>query len=271
MSNDNSIRSGKSGLYYRMNALLAATALVIASFSAATAVMSPSAPSFLAVRQAEATHGTDCITGVPVSCSWWERSTSDVHRNELSCASSTSTTCKIPVYLVLSGSQSLTTIKGTPTSTTITAQTGNAITLLNSATTKIGMLRTTTVNDIWDNKIYAASMDSGKSGEVVNTKHHCSSGVYPFCGYDKHLIKAEITLNSNTNAKPYAATESCGANQVANTYDLEKVLSHEMYHVMGFAHDGNSASPIYYTYMCGSSYGYSLTSHDDAAITAKYP
>jgi len=117
-------------------------------------------------------------------------------------------------------------------------------------------------------------MDSAKSGEVVNTKHHCVPGLFPFCwGGDSHLIKTEIELNANSQAKPYAATETCNSfNPIAaDIYDLEKVLSHELYHTMGFAHSGEMASPIYSQYTCGSSYGYSLTSHDDAAIEAKYP
>jgi len=174
----------------------------------------------------------------------------------------------------LSGSQSLTNIKGNPTSTTITGQTDNAISLLNSATSKIGILRTTTLDSIWDNRMYAnGGMSASKSGEVVNTKHHCTFGIPPLCSFDEHLIKTEIELNANSQAKPYAATETCNASTpiVADTYDLEKVVSHELYHTMGFAHSGEIASPIYVQYSCGASYGYSLTSHDDDSIEDKYP
>lgn len=84
---------------------------------------------------------------------------------------------------------------------------------------------------------------------------------------DSHFVDFDINVNTNT-AFNFGTSETCDEHH-PTTWDLEKVLGHEFFHMFGVEHS-SSANSITYGggYVCDT--GKYPTSHDRSVVNAKY-
>jgi len=203
-------------------------------------------------------------TSTPPSTYLWSRATADGHRVELSCQSPPNADkCIIPYYM----DSSLQYIPGGLTLLQIQGEAINAANTINGMTPYIGVL-SQPLTSYWDNKVISGNLGSGSTA-TFSYDRHCLN--WPFCtSKDSHNIKWEIKVNTNS-AFNFGTTEVCqGINYTPTKWDLEKVFKHEFYHMLSFDHSGDINSLVYYGgYICTT--GNTPTSHDKAAVQAKYP
>lgn len=192
----------------------------------------------------------------------WSRATGDGHRNELLCQSSPNADkCKIPYFLD-------STLTGTGlTISTIRSEALNAENVLNPITPYIGIDEITSTTEFLDNKVIGKTLSLGETANYEYLRH-CTDF---FCvGHDDHLIK--FTINVNTRPEfVWGTSEVCSGNPPnPTTWDIEKTLKHEFYHMLSFDHNGDNDSIVAFNgYICGT--GNVPTEHDEEVVVKKYP
>lgn len=192
----------------------------------------------------------------------WSRAGSDGHRSLLICQSgSYADRCDIPYDLA----RSINNMAGSLSKAQINSEASNAESNINSFNVYIDVVERSSPFDVRPFNLGTEST-ARYSYDVHCTQYHQT--IWWWClSEDSHFVDFDIRINTNS-AFNFGASEACNGSH-PTTWDLEKVLGHELFHMFGVDHSSSVDSITYNDgYVCGT--GKYPTSHDKSVVNAKY-
>ena len=190
----------------------------------------------------------------------WSRAGSDGHRSLLICSNG-SDRCDIPYDLA----RNINNMAGSLSKAQINSEASNAESNINSFNVYIDVVERSSPFDVRPFNLGTEST-ARYSYDVHCTQYHQT--FWWWClSADSHFVDFDININTNS-AFNFGVSEVCNGSH-PTTWDLEKVLGHELFHMFGVDH-GSSVDSITYNdgYVCGT--GKYPTSHDKSVVNAKY-